>query len=98
MRLLLRSHAIRLALIRVIQPRLLCHLASGFDRLDLPPDLVRQRIANKPEGIYVLYFSRCSELSPATWPHTDLGIPAQRASLHGALADRGVKTEILLPP
>ena len=97
MRLLLRSHAIRLALIRVIQPRLLCHLASGFDRLDLPPDLVRQRIANKPEGIYVLYFRLCSELSPATRTHTDVGIAAQRAFLHVAIAHFGVKNDLLQP-
>src|SRR5436853_7177760 len=95
MRLLLRSHAIRLALIRVIQPRLLCHLASGFDRLDLPLDLVRQRIANKQEGVYVLYFRLGSELLPAARTHTDVGIAAQRAFLHVAIAHYGLNNYII---
>ena len=97
MRLLLRSHAIRLALIRVIQPRLLCHLAPGFDQFDLPLDLVRQRLANEPEGIYVLYFRLGSELLLPAWPHTGIRIAAQRAFLHVAIAHSGVKNDLLQP-
>src|SRR5207249_4134243 len=93
----LRSHAVPLAPLRSVYPRLLRPPASAFNQFRLPLDLVSQRFANDPEGIYVLYFRLGSELLLPAWPHTGIRIAAQRAFLHVAIAHSGVKNDLLQP-
>ena len=53
-RFLLAAHGARLALVGVVEPRLLQHLATGLDELDLTRHLVLDGLLDVAEGVDVL--------------------------------------------
>ncbi len=93
-RLFFRAHAVGLAFVGVVEARLLCDLAAGFDDVDLASDFVFQRFADEAERIYVFDFCFGAELFLAAGTHADVGIAAQGAFFHVAVADAGVEDDL----
>ena len=63
----------------------------------MPGNLVFQCFADKAERVHVFDFGFRAELLLPAWAHTDIGIAAQRAFLHVAVAHAGVKNDLLQP-
>ena len=85
MRLLLAAHGPRLALVRIIQPRLLHDCAAIFLDVDLPPRLGLDGLADETDRVHVLDLAARAERLSWT-PHTDIDVGAQIALLHVAIA------------
>ena len=62
---------------------------------DVTLDLVFQRLANEAERVHVLDLGLGAEFLLAGGAHADVGIAAQRAFLHVAVADAGVQDDLL---
>ena len=97
MRLFLGTHAVGLTLSGVIQARFLHDLAAGLEHLLVALDLVLQRMADEAERVDVLHFRLGAELGFAARPDADIGVAAQRAFFHVAVADAGVEDDLLQP-
>ena len=95
MRLLFRAHAVGLAFVGVVEARFLRDLAAGFDDVDLASDFVFERFADEAEGIDIFDFGLGAEFFLAARTHTDVGVAAQRAFFHVAVADGGVEDDFL---
>ena len=83
----LRTHAARLALVGVVEPRFLHHLAAAFDHVDLARDFVVDGLLDVAERIDVLDLGARAELLGADLAHRHVGVAAERAFLHVAVAD-----------
>ena len=92
-RLLFRAHAVGLAFVRVVEASFLRDLAAGFDNADLPLDFILQGLADEAERVDVLYFGLGAKFFLAARAHADVGIAAQRAFFHVAIADAGVEDD-----
>ena len=86
-RLLLRAHRARLALLVVEQPRLLRDLAARLDHRHLAADLVLDRLAHEAERVDVLQLHAGAQLLRALLSHRHVGVAAERALLHVAVVD-----------
>ncbi len=95
MGLLLRAHGIRPALGGVPEARLLDDAAAALDDLDLALDLVLEGGADEAEGVDVLHLGLGAELLLAAGADADVGVAAEGAFLHVAVADGGVEEDLL---
>ncbi len=60
--------------------------SPGLERARLPPDLVLERVAHVPERVHVLDLDLGAVLGLAARPERDVGVAAERALLHVAVA------------
>ena len=97
MRLLFGAHAVGLAFGGVVEPRLLLDPAAGLQHLLVALDLVLQRLADEAERVDVLHFGLGAELALPTRTNADVGVAAQRAFFHVAVAHAGVEDDFLQP-
>ncbi len=95
--LFFRAHAVGLAFVRVVEARFLRDLAARFHDPDLALDLILQRLANKAERIHILDFRFGAKFFLPPRAHADVGIAAQRAFFHIAIADAGVEDDFFQP-
>ncbi len=72
-------------------------LPPRFDDFDLASDFVLERLANEAERIHILDFGLGAEFFLPARTHADVGIAAQRAFLHVAVAHAGVEDDFLQP-
>src|SRR5208282_5670679 len=79
----------------VPQARLLGHLASALEQVNLPLDFVLQGVLEVAEGIQVLHLSFGAEVVFAAAAHAHVGVAAQRALLHVAVAHLGIEQHLL---
>ncbi len=96
-RVLLAAHAVGLALGGVVEARLLHDLAAGFEHANLPLDLVFERLPDEAERIDVLDLGLGAEFLLPARTYADVGIAAQRAFLHVAVAHAGEQDDFLQP-
>src|SRR5581483_12308271 len=59
--------------------------------------LIFQRLANEAEGVHILYLGLGAEFLLSAGPHADVRVAAQRALLHIAIADAGIKDDLFQP-
>ena len=97
MRLLLRSHGVGSAFGGVIKARFLHYASASLNHFNLPFNFVFQRRANEAKTIHIFHFCLGAELLRPLHPHADIGIAAQRALLHIAIAHRRVQQNLLDP-
>ena len=71
--------------------------ATGFDHANLPLNLVLQRFTDKAKRVDVLYFRLGAEFFLSARAHADVAVAAQRTFLHIAVADSGIKDDLLQP-
>ena len=91
------AHAVGFTFIRVVKSRLLHDLFAGFDKFNLTLNLILQRVADKAEGVHILHFGFSAEFLLPSWTDTYVGIAAQRALFHIAIAHIGVEDDFLEP-
>ena len=96
-RLLFRPHAIGPAFGGVVQARLLLDPAAGLQHLLVALDLILQRLPDEAEGVDVLDFGLGAEFLLPARADADVGVAAQRAFFHVAVADAGVEDDLLQP-
>src|SRR5436190_8231443 len=97
MRVFFGSHSVGSSFIGVVEASLLSNLSARFNDSDMPFDFVLERQLDKPEGVDVLNFSLSSKLFLPARTHTDVGVAAQRAFFHVAIADAGIQDDLLQP-
>ncbi len=85
MRLFLRAHRARLALVGIVEPRLLVDGAALLEDFDLAPRLVLDRLADEGDRVHVLDLAAGAERR-AGLAHGDVDVGAQRPLLHVAVA------------
>ena len=95
MREFLRAHRLGAPRGDVPQPRLLRNRPARLDHADLPLDFVFERVRQIAERIQVLHFGLRPEFRRAAQPHAHVGIAAQRAFLHVAVAHFRVFEDLL---
>ncbi len=93
-RFFLRSHGIRAARGLIPEARLLRNAPAALEDVDVTLDFVLQRLLQKAEGIEVFYFDLGAEFAGAARAHADVGVAAQRAFFHVAVADAGVQQDL----
>ncbi len=86
-RLFLRAHRARLALVGIVQARFLLDLAAALEQLDLALDFVIDGALDEAERVDVLDLGAGAELGLADRAHGDVRVAAERAFLHVAVAD-----------
>ena len=91
----LRAHRFGAAFADVPQTRLLRDAAAGFEHADLALDFVFERALQIAEGVQILDFGLGAEVLGAAPAHADVGVAAQRALFHIAIADFGVLEHLL---
>jgi hypothetical protein len=94
-RLLLGAHGEGAAFGVVPQPRLLHDAAALFEHADLTLDLVFERGADVAKAVDVFDFGFGAELLRALEHDADVGVAAQRALFHVAVAHRRVEQDLL---
>ncbi len=94
MRLLFRAHGIRAAFVSVVEARLLLHLSAGFEDLELAEDFVFQRLLDEAERVHVFDFGLGAKFGLALGANAHVGVAAQRAFFHVAVADAGVEDDL----
>ena len=95
MREFLRAHRLGAAFADVPEARFLRDAAAGFEDADLAFDFVFERLLQVAEGVQILDFGLGAELLGAAPAHADVGIAAQRAFFHVAVAHFGVLEHLL---
>ena len=85
--LLLAAHGLGAAPVRVPEQGLLHHLAAVEEEVALPPLLVLQRQLHVAERVHVLQLGAGAELVLPLGPQADVGVAAEAALLHVAVAD-----------
>ena len=95
MREFLRAHRLGAPRGDVPQARFLRDRAARFDRADLPLDFVFERVRQIAERIQILHFGLRPEFRRAAQPHAHVGVAAQRAFLHVAVAHFRVFEDLL---
>ena len=78
----------------VPEARLLGDTAAGLQDADVALDFVLQRLLQVTEGVEVFYFNLGAELFRAAQAHAYVGVAAERAFLHVAIADAGVEQDL----
>ena len=91
----LGAHRLGAALGDVPQARFLIDAAAGFEHADLALDFIFQGVHQIAEGVQILHFGLGAELFRAAAAHADVGVAAQRALLHIAVADLGIQQHLL---
>ena len=86
-RLLLVPHRPGLVVIGIVEAGLLDHLPPGLDEVDLALDLVGDGPLDEPERVDVLDLRAGTEGPGAGRPHGHVGVAAEGAFLHVAVAD-----------
>ena len=94
-RLLLRPHAVSAAFAGVVEARLLGDGSTGAQDLLMALNLILQGLADEAERVHVLDFSLGAELLLPDRAHADVGVAAQGAFFHVAVADAGVQDDLL---
>ena len=84
---LFRTHGAGHFTLGVPEPGLLDKLASLRQNLDLPVDLIFQGLFHRLEGVHILDLDLGAQLAGAPWAHGDVGVAAEGAFLHIAVAD-----------
>src|SRR5256712_404488 len=87
---LLGAHRARVAAVRVPEPRFLNDPLASVERLRLALDLELKSPLNVAEGVHVLDLDLGAELRRARRLQRDVGVAAQRALFHVAVADAEV--------
>ncbi len=77
------------------QARFLRDFSAGFEHADLPLNFVFQRVLQVAERIQIFHFRLGAEFFRAAPPHADVGVAAQRAFFHVAVAHFGVEHHLL---
>jgi hypothetical protein len=92
-RFFLRAHDARLAGDGVIKARLLFDASAAFEHSGLPLDLMIDGAADEPEGVQVFDLGARSQwLARASYGN--VGVAAQRAFLHVAVARAGIHEDL----
>ena len=86
-RLFLAAHHARLAAVGVEQHGGLLDAAAVLQRLDLPADFVVDRLLQEAERVEVLDLAAGAEFRLPDRAHRDVGVDAEAAFLHVAVAD-----------
>ena len=87
LRVFLAAHRPRFAAVGVVEARLLDDGAAFADQLDLAPHLEFDRLLHEAEAVEVLDLAARAELRFAGRAHRDVGVAAEAALLHVAVAD-----------
>ena len=86
-RIFLAAHGAGLVAVRVVQTRLLHHAAAVFDQINLPPHFKLNRLFHEAERVQILDLAAGAECFLAERAHRHIGITAERAFLHVAIAN-----------
>src|SRR2546429_4409471 len=73
---------------------LLGQAAAGFEHTDVALDFIFERFLQETEGVEIFDFDFGPEFARATPAHADIGVAAERAFLHIAVADAGVEHDL----
>ena len=84
--LFLAAHGLGDVLVRVVEARLLDHLATVQDHVFLAGNLVGNGAAHVAEGVHVLELRAGAELFLAPGSDGDVGVTAEASLLHVAVA------------
>ena len=87
MGLLLAAHGLGAAPVRIPEQGLLHHLAAVEEQVALPPLLVLERQLHVAKRVHVLQLGAGAELVLAPGSQADVGVAAEAALLHVAVAD-----------
>ncbi len=87
MRIFLAAHGAGFARVRVEQHRGLLNRTPFLDFIDLPLHFKIYRLLHEAEGIEVLDFAPCAEFLLPDRAHRHVGVTAERAFLHVAVAN-----------
>ena len=82
-------------LVRVVETRLLHDGAAVVDQRDLPADFELDRLLHEAEAVEVLDLAPRAERGRARAAHRDIGIAAEVAFLHVAVADADPLDEVV---
>ena len=87
LRVFLGAHGARLVLVGIVQARFLHDLAAVLEDVDLALRLELDGLLHEAERVEVLDLAARAELVVAGLAHRDVGVAAERALLHVAVAD-----------
>ena len=87
LRVFLAAHRARLVAVGIVEARFLHDRAAVLDQLDLPAHLELDRLLHEAEAVEVLDLAARAERVAAGRAHRDVGVAAEAAFLHVAVAD-----------
>ena len=94
-RLFLRAHQRRLALVVVPAAGLLLDRAAGSDHVDLPRDLVLERAPHAADAVEILQLALGAEFLLAARADGNVHVAAHLALFHVGIADAAVDQDLL---
>ena len=88
------AHRDGVAFVLIPEARLLRDAAAAFEHADVALDFVFERFLQEAEGVQIFHFDLGAELLGAAQADADVGVAAERAFFHVAVADAGVEQDL----